>query len=1690
MFMEKMYNATDRFFKSSKKFPRFMNLRRRPIASMGGKLLQSIIEEIAEVEEAIIDYKKDFFLVNYLDKAEEYIDYLYQVEVGDIADLDKLLILAPDLKLTADRKEFYKSPEEYAYYQNGYLVLLEKVESLTYSVDGFSYKVIPSQFHVWNIFHEFAWWVGLERLLKETNRELMHRTINVFRARPSSSETGLKNLIKNTLLNYGHIDDGEIVFEKPDENNMALAADDSKTVYDSLSEFNRDIARNKKWDIDYWQNDFASINYLPHEWDAKVETYKDGVGYNDSLKISTVKDLDSELGTSVTINGYKKSEDKIEEYFRGHNMKKKLKLKLKKYLDIMNPIQVQYKITASSLTSLSHPEKCYVTTFKAKNKKASYPVEKLYISDNGVDIKQNNQLEDGKRYKVELLPNKSFLTEKCRLLDSNGNMVMNLLREYDQFTFNNFGSLINRDQKFYGDSTYDFNHTENLQDTENGFSIINNEENSAFSFETEGSSFTNPNLRMKLEYSCDPVSLMKNPLFIKTNGFVYDGVINKYRLKDGMGDEDYAATVIEFDGNYLEYTLPRAESSSVQINVFINGEKSISYSYATLNLSKAMKKPEPIYINEYGHIRVEIIRLKGSPSIENILAKRYSIEVRADGELLTAQTNGSYVLPRKDKVDVDVTIKNYGKTDFEIKSVIVGKELTKNNSTYESLEFMAGQGYSLDISHSGETKVFDIDAGQYIEFYPYNSYVNNAQDQANRDIYLDLSRFSNIVYSNPTIKKSGNGNTYITLDAGESIRDIEIYGAYKETVSRKSLSDIIGVEAKDTIKVNNRLKSLVLADDKAVKITRDLVVNQSSNIITVELDEEDRKRCGVIFVSDSERSIEKITDIYKGAFSFFYIYDKNSIDYISYNTENVVQELSRESANGESIKINNNFTPYIPEDKEVVYFLEEGQTTASNIKTNVDFFHKETDGTYSLTNWTSTKLTPIQIKLELDKEDKELIQYEELELEEEFNISNNIELAEAYTINNKTIELDQYIIEAPEKVKIIYEEVTKATSIDEEGYQFYIETDGFNKLPNSNIIDIIEIKVNGNVIDRSKYELIKEAGFVWWKDEALYSKPFSIVYSYRRPKYITFSSLDLLYELAGYKIETLENVNVREYKIDNLKNGDEIELDLGFFAETPEKIAVICSSDAYIASINYYGAKITATINKIAEDNSLVIHNGYYYIDGKEYWYFSDKNEKNVTKADGLSFHNVKKLGEYIGLSKESTNFLKNSRMQRNVLNPTASFDFTHYHSIPNVSSLEHLGACETLGAWHTYNMKLNPSSDYDGDAIIFNNLDESGYALMDITKVIQSNKLISAWINGKLTVALGREVLLNGQPLAKSLYVEKIRDFNYYKDKVYLDCSDCDTENYRYFLIVTGSGALIEMIVADKDRFDRLEDFESDYIKAIDRFGFKIKEKISPGSKLTIDFTPTGMQFNGLEIDKSLTIQPGSNVDWGLTKIKGYNLKSETLKNQFMHRNDSLVAMADNAYIETTPIRLEYIRSIRSLFIKVNDYHIKKLKGFNIQVYASSRADGDYQLIGTAKNTNVASVSGSKLLNYIKFKVMAEENKAITNIEVFANYFETDKDVLRIYDSSYGSCETKIFDLGAEGNYCLDSIVGDAINGQNVRFFIRGVRFDSFDNVYTDWYPKEERHLFCGYRHFQFKIEIKSADAKLKIDKFIMEAV
>ena len=164
--MNTLYNTHDKFKLASEKFPRFINARRRPDNSIAGKLLQSYIEEIGAVENAIIDYKKDFFIENYLDRSEDITAYLYSARVGEIEDTSALNLINPALEITDDKKFFLDNLATHAYYQDGYILFDKKYEEVYYTYNQFEYKVVPEEIHVWNIFDDFGWWVGLERLPK------------------------------------------------------------------------------------------------------------------------------------------------------------------------------------------------------------------------------------------------------------------------------------------------------------------------------------------------------------------------------------------------------------------------------------------------------------------------------------------------------------------------------------------------------------------------------------------------------------------------------------------------------------------------------------------------------------------------------------------------------------------------------------------------------------------------------------------------------------------------------------------------------------------------------------------------------------------------------------------------------------------------------------------------------------------------------------------------------------------------------------------------------------------------------------------------------------------------------------------------------------------------------------------------------------------------------------------------------------------------------------------------------------------------------------------------------------------------------------------------------------------------------------------------------------------------------------
>ena len=57
-------------------------------------------------------------------------------------------------------------------------------------------------------------------------------------------------------------------------------------------------------------------------------------------------------------------------------------------------------------------------------------------------------------------------------------------------------------------------------------------------------------------------------------------------------------------------------------------------------------------------------------------------------------------------------------------------------------------------------------------------------------------------------------------------------------------------------------------------------------------------------------------------------------------------------------------------------------------------------------------------------------------------------------------------------------------------------------------------------------------------------------------------------------------------------------------------------------------------------------------------------------------------------------------------------------------------------------------------------------------------------------------------------------------------------------------------------------------------------------------------------------------------------------------------------------------------------------------------------------------------------------------------------------------------------------------------KFYVRGIRYDSFDQVYTRWYELGENHTFNDYRYFQFKVELSGKDESIRIESFEMEAV
>lgn len=1666
--MDTIYNTYTRFLDAAKKFPRWNNTRRRPTTSNGGKLLRSIIEEIGKVEDAIIEYKKQFFIVNYIGKEDTVIDYLYAAFVGKIEDFNSFKLLNCDFKITEDKEKFYEELDNYAYYQDGYIVTKNNVgtsDLIKYEYNRFEYSAAIERISIWNIFDEWALWVGLERYDGETNAELMRRTVNVFRYKPNSTETGIKNIIYNAVSNVGNISPDEIKIEQPNEFNMALKNSAGETLYEEISKFNRDIARTKKWDVDEWEYNFRSLGYLPHVWDAPVTNYKNGVGYNDSLKTDVVKNLDVEGKTDVIIKGYKKSKTKVEQYVRKNKLEKELELELKRYTDDINPISLQYKITASNLTHVKFPKEVCINTYETSNIRATYHLQDFALESKNISVVENNKLSSNKRYRLKLFPaGKAFSCSKCLLKHSSGEI--NLMNTASSGFIVKNNKLVSSNQKFYGDQVSDFNTNQGFVDSENGFSLDNNY-NGTVTLNTAGMLALTTDLH--INYNCDSYNIEKIKDYISTVNFNYS---EDKGFTSTSGTDNESKLAIEFEGNYCSFKMPKVTGSmkaaSATVSVYVNDEYSNTYSPGLVRLDSKDFDFE-LLTDDYSKIRIDIQRTSTIPvTIKDICIKRYKINITYNGKVVPLTSYNYARLPRnvEQSQTLSINIINYGKTKFEVENVIIGSELTDSNSICEIIVDTTNlKNASLVVEHNGDAKLYNENG----EISYYNIYQNKTGDT--QALYLDLSSFKNIRYSDPEIKYDNEGTAYIALANGSSISTIEITGKYEKLVTSTTLYDLVKPSSEESVYVNKKLEGIIVKNSSGgenfYQLTYDKLVNHVVNKIKIYSQRE--KNLEFCFVADNANNIRQITGEYEGLFDHIYVYDKNSKEYVAYNHE----KITRKTTNGVSIV--NSFLPVIPTNTEVLYYIEDVKSS-SGYKFRVLF---ETGK-----QWAASMTKTIDITAEDINDNTELIDVEHKTLKKNFSISNNIALNDTYEIGGKNVEIAKFIVCVPEGMKLNTKAVKHTQYTYDDGTYLFVENDGYNKLAYSNITSIESIKINGISISSDDYTLMDEEGIICWNNDKYYGDRFIVTYTYDKPVSLSYNSADFLYDFVGYQIDALANVNKAEYIVKNLSAGETFKLDTDYFSTIPDKVSLICSNDCYTA--NYNNGYIT--INKIADDNSIAVHNGYYYLYGKEYWYFSDKCQHDIERTNGIYLYNVVKSADNLVLHREAVNMLKNSRMIRNTLGVHAIFDFNYYRTIPNVSSLDHIGACNSLAQWKLHKMSADLSDAYDGDSIAFKD-EGKGYAILDITHALHKNKFISCKFIGNLSFALGREVFILGQALSKSLYIEHVNNFSKYSTYAYFDGKDLEIDKYRYYLIVTGSGTLIEAMTTDSIKYAGEYDFLADHEKAISKFGLNISEKQNAGEKIEVEYSPIGNVYYGLESDKDLWLATGASADWGITKIKDFDLAKDIKTIYFRLRKDYLTATADNATVETRPIKLDFKVATEALVLKINDYPVGKLKNFNIKALGSVTENGTYNEIELARQANTIAIPSGKLMNYVKFEIKADEGQEITHIEAFVQYKETQNSTVKIVNNLNGSVITKIFDLGSADNYMLEKIVKKDFAGENISFYIRGLRSNN-DNTYTEWYNVKDNHVFNNYRYFQIKINIDDPASKVKIEKFMFKVV
>lgn len=1680
-------------------FPRWMDIRKRYKTATGTKIIDTYIDESKYIEQALIDYKKYYFLDTYEGHEDEVVAFAYKGNIGNVEDVKSIQITNITIEITDDIDTFLNRIDV-AYYENGFIYLRKEycesnnIYYLEYDIDTYSSSVEIKLSHIWNIFDEFACFVNIERQEGETNSQLVKRILYHNKNLPNSTEEGLKNAIITELLTIDNsITSNDIKIERLTPENLRKPYKEFSNLLDHLNELNRDILKDKLWDIDNWSNDFKSLEYIEHMWDVTLDKYTDGIGSDDDLQVMIA---DASVTTDATLDMYKKSEERLSVYVHNKEIPKKVKLKFKKYNNILKSMEARYKIKASEALDITK-EDILLTAYDESQKTEDRKIQDLYRIGSGISVIDNSVISDNNNYRIEFSPKDSeynMSIEKCQVVYKNRNTgriekTIDLLKQSPGFIVNAEGSLVSTSIKKKVTSVADFNTSQNLINTYNGISLGYGVTQGKATLDVSNFGLN----YIAINSDCDYIGLPKSAVKLNHNA-TWDNDTILFR-NDTTGERTFE---IDITANEIRFDV--ADNCIMQLFTVIDDEHDIIEfigpgTFTTPKFDKPVKmkiKAVSVYNNR--------IRIK------NLLYNAYEIDLRLSRGSIMSMPDGQLVLPNHSENTLHINMKTYCSAQPYISGIYLGNDFNQIKYLTEIIKPITGCDRIFDISCNASMRLHKTnDYGNtestvedYMPTTHYKALSDGAFIRLNLDEYSSIDRIITTSGRVEIIEQDGAIFYQITLKSGEIITDVTISGYRTIPVKEFSLIDMIKVyipafnEATDKIFANRLTKGLIVQKNG---------VNSYST--TVELKSEmfsgisAQKYAFTKLPNTLETSFMTTEDSYvfnkvhNGAFMSINIYPKESQEYVAINdAQLLVPEIS-------SINIVDNFSPKLPESDMMVYFIEP-MIKSKDFEVRFHSWNEEIDFV-KLKNWSIGRKL-IAIKSNIDLNNSENFDMEIKEIEVDTTLKQHIEIEPSYTDNQGGVIVpSKYILTPPNEATIEYKTFSGIESNDSDLIKYeeiIIESDGFNKLEFSNINRILHLSFTPyegeNKITIVDCTVLKKEGIIVWNNKTISNsgQKVYIRYAIDKPTLIKFD-LDYIYKEIGYDVEAYRQID--SVKLNTLRNGQKIDLKQISSYNKSDLIFARCSTPGFEASIS----EDNLIINKMSIENSILVKTGYYYKNGREFYLFTETDKLKLESVDHVDYHDVDKSGGELSFVKRTNNFVMNSEMRLKGLGEVCNMDH-NFSTLKGISLANKLTACQDFNNWNAFNMNIFIDEGMNGPCLNFISMYNYGYAFIDITDKLEDVTYLSLFADDSLRIFVGKEKQSLGIDFKRNLNIEIQNELYSMPETQIRQTKIIKDNNSRYYLVVKGNGKLDDLILRDQEI-----DAADIHVKNIDKLNLFIKESPNNGFRYRISIDNNkGINNNGASLDSLGNIVNTSLFDWGITSLLKITNKKDFTSCSYdnIHISNNHITTLDNdGYIETPAIFIDSPLTVKRLFYKINNVNFSEMQNFKVTILTSPTIDGDFVPVSN-HTENIGYSYGDYLAKYVKLHIEIPKNKVIDTIEVFSEYKSTSEDAPKAFTVSSGYLESIVYDAQYSANYRIRNItIKDMSHANDVVISIRAARNKYSTDV---WLPYKQINIdengkilgsdiiFEDARFFQVKIQLKTKEAFINIENIELEVI